>query len=187
MVPLVSLWLPILVSAVLVFIASSLIHMFLNYHANDYGKLPDEDAVGTAMRNTGVDPGHYVIPYASSMKEMGTPEFVEKQKRGPVAMITVRPSGPARMGAQLTWWFVFNVVVSIFAGYVAGRAVGAGADYLSVFRFAGVTAFAAYGLGTWSETIWYGRSLSTTLKNTLDAAIYAVVTAGAFGWLWPGM
>ena len=62
---------------------------------------------------------------------------------------------------------------------------GAGESYLHVFRFAGVTAFAGYSLGGWQESIWYQRKLSTTIKNTIDGLIYALFTAGVFGWLWP--
>lgn len=185
MVPVLSLWLPILVSAVLVFAASSLIHMALKYHANDYGPIPGgEGAAADALRP--LERGQYVIPYATSMKEMGEPAYVEKMKQGPVALITIRRPGPPDMGRSLVSWFLFSVVISIFAAYVAGRALGPGADYLAVFRFAGAAAFLAYGFGSWPESIWFAKPWSTTFKNTLDGAIYALLTAGAFGWLWPG-
>lgn len=187
MVTVLSLWLPILLSAVLVFVASSAIHMFFGYHSGDYAALPDEEAIGAAMRAAQVPPGEYVIPYAGSMKAMGSPEYVEKRDRGPVAILTVRPSGPSGMGAQLGAWFLFSLVVSVFAGYMASRGAGPDAEYLHVFRMASTTAFAAYGLGTWSESIWFGRKWSTTIKNTIDGLVYALLTGGAFGWLWPGL
>lgn len=188
MVTVLSLWLPILLSAGLVFVASSVIHMFLGYHANDYAPMPDEEAVGAVLRNADIPPGEYAIPHARDMKEMSSPEYIEKRNRGPVALLTIRPSGPSGMGAQLGAWFAFTLVVSVFAAYITSRAVGAGpgVDYLDVFRFAATTAFAAYGLGSWSESIWFGRKWSTTLKNTLDGLIYAALTGGVFGWLWPG-
>lgn len=187
MVPILSLWLPILVSAALVFVASSVIHMLLGYHASDYVALPDEEAVGAAIRGAGVAPGDYTIPYAGSMSEMGSPEYLEKMSRGPVALLTVRRSGPVDMRATMVGWFVFNVAVGVLAGYMASRAVGAGADFGSVFRFAGTTAFAAYAMGSWSESIWFGRKWSTTLKNTADGVVYAVITGLVFAWLWPGL
>jgi hypothetical protein len=119
------------------------------------------------------------------MKDMNSPEFIEKQKQGPVAMLTVLPNGPQNMGKGLILWFIFSIVVSIFAAYIAGRAVGPGADYLSVFRFVGATAFIAYTMSSWSDSIWYGRKWGTTIKNTIDGLFYALVTAGTFGWLWP--
>jgi hypothetical protein len=184
MVPIVSLWLPILVAAVLVFVASSLIHMLLKYHANDYGPVPDEARVADSLRP--LQPGQYVIPYAGSMKAMGEPEYVEKQKRGPVALLTIRRPGPPDMMRSLALWFAYAVVVSIFVAYITGRVHAPGAEYLSVFRFAGTSALLAYALGTWSESIWFGRPWTTTFRNTIDGVIYAIVTAGAFGWLWPG-
>jgi hypothetical protein len=183
MVTLLSLWLPILLSAVLVFVASAVIHMFLGYHYSDYAPLPDEPAVASVL--DGVPPGNYATPRAGSRKEMGSPEFQEKVERGPVALVSIRPPGAA-MGSTLGAWFVYNVVVAIVAAYVASRAVGMGGDYGDAFRFAGTTAFAAYALGTWSESIWFGRNWSTSIKNTIDGIVYALLTGGVFGWLWPG-
>ncbi len=185
MIPILSLWLPILLSAVFVFILSSIIHMFLGYHANDFRKLPDEDAVADALRKFTIPPGQYNIPHASSMKEMSSPAFQEKQKRGPGALLSIWPGGRMSMAPYLFQWFVYSIVVGIFAAYVSGRALEPGAHYLAVFRFAGVTAFVSYTLAGWQESIWYKRPLGVTMKNTFDGLLYALVTAGTFGWLWP--
>lgn len=185
MVSIPSLWLPILLSGVAVFVVSSLIHMVLGYHANDFKKFPNEDTVADALRKLNIPPGDYGYPKASSMKEMGSPDFKEKQKKGPVLFATVFPTGESSMGSSLLLWFLYSVIVSIFAAYVAGRALGPGAEYLAVFRFAGVTAFVSYALGTWPMSIWYRRPWSVTLKNTFDGLVYGLVTAGVFGWLWP--
>ncbi len=185
MVPVMSLWIPILVAAVFVFVASSVIHMALKYHKSDFARLPDEDAVLEALRGFAIPPGDYVMPYAGSSKAMGEPEFLEKVNRGPVALMTVMPNGPVKMGMSLTLWFLYCVVVGIFAAYIAGRALGPGADYLAVFRFAGATAFIGYALALWQNSIWLKRSWSTTLKSTFDGLVYGLLTAGVFGWLWP--
>ena len=185
MVPLLSLWAPILLSAVLVFLASSLVHMVFRYHSNDLLRLPDEDATVEAIRKLNIPAGQYIIPHAGSMQAMNSPEFKEKVKRGPGAILTIWPGGSASMAKYLVQWFLFSIVVGIMAAYVAGRALEAGAHYLAVFRFVGVTAFACYTLAAWPESIWYRRSWSVTLKNTLDGLFYALLTAGAFGWLWP--
>ncbi|HLA68827.1 MAG TPA: hypothetical protein VJN65_03910 [Bacteroidota bacterium] len=185
MVPIMSLWLPILLSAVFVFIASSLVHMVLRYHASDFRTVPDENAFADAVRKFNVPPGPYMYPYAGSMKEMNSPEFQEKMKKGPRFMLTVWPTGPTSMTGSLVQWFLYSVIIGIFAAYVAGRALGPGAHYLAVFRFVGVTAFACYAIGGWSDHIWYKRPLSVTLKNTFDGLVYALLTAGTFGWLWP--
>jgi hypothetical protein len=185
MVPVLSLWLPILLSAVFVFVASSIIHMVLGYHKNEWKKLPDEDRAMDALRPLGIGPGDYFVPRAGGMKEMSDPAYVEKLNRGPVMMLTVLPNGPVSMGKSLALWFVYCVVVSVFAAYIAGRALAPGAHYLAVFRFAGATAFVGYALALWQNTIWYKRPCLTTLKANFDGLIYAVLTAGTFGWLWP--
>ena len=185
MVPLLSLWLPILGSAILVFLASSLMHTVLGYHANDFRKLPDEEGARRAMGSLGIPPGQYVIPYAGSSGAMKSPEYAEKMRTGPVAMLNVRPNGPFEMGKSLGLWFLYIVVVSLFAAYIASRALGAEADYLDVFRFAGTTAFAGYSLALVQESIWYWRDWRTTLINVADGLVYALLTAGVFGWLWP--
>jgi hypothetical protein len=185
MVTLLSLWLPILLSAVAVFIVSSVIHMVLGYHNNDFKKLPKEEGIMDALRPFAIPPGEYVMPFASNNKERASAEFVDKMNKGPVAFVNVFPSGQMAMGKQLVLWFVYSIVVSVFAAYIGGRALEPGVQYLSVFRFVGTTAFAGYGLALLQNSIWYGRAWGTTFKSVFDALVYALVTAGIFGSLWP--
>ncbi|MFQ5604202.1 MAG: hypothetical protein ACE5HS_13125 [bacterium] len=185
MVSILSLWLPILLSAVIVFAVSSIIHMLLAYHRPDFGKLPAEDDVMDALRKFDIPPGDYVMPCAGSPKVMYSPEFIEKTTKGPVAFLTVIPSGPPSMGGSLVQWFAYSIVVSLFAAYLTARAVGPTEDYLTVFRFAGTTAFAGYSLALLQNSIWYKRNWRATLKSVFDGLIYALFTAGTFGWLWP--
>ena len=185
MVPVTSLWIPILLSAVLVFVASSVIHMFLTYHQSDYGRLPAEDEVMAALRPFNIAPGDYAAPCAGSAKEMGSPALREKLNKGPVFMMTVMPSGPMSMGGSLAQWFVYCAVVGLFAAYVTGRALGVGAEYREVFRMAGTVAFVGYALALWQNSIWYKRKWTTTIKSTLDGLVYSFLVGGTFGWLWP--
>jgi hypothetical protein len=185
MVPLMSLWIPILLSAVIVFVASSIIHMLLPIHRNDFRKLPAEDGVMDALRAFNLPPGDYLFPCAGGPKEMKDPAFVEKWNKGPVGLMTVMESGPPAMGKSLALWFLYCVVVGIFAAYVTGRALSPGTHYLKVFRIAGVTAFIGYALALWQNTIWYKRAFTTTLKSSIDGLVYGLLTAGTFGWLWP--
>ena len=187
MVMLTSLWLQVLLSAVAVFIASSIIHMVLKYHANDFKKAPDEDGIMAALRPFNLPPGEYCIPRTNSMKEMKDPAYIEKLNKGPVLLMNVLPNGPFNMGKSLGLWFVYCIVASIFAGYIAGRALGPGAPYLEVFRFAGTTAFVGYTLAIWQGAIWYKRTSSTVIKQTIDGLIYGCLTGGVFGAMWPGM
>lgn len=185
MTGLLALSLPILVSAVLVFVVSSVIHMLSPWHKSDYPKLASEDRVMDALRPFAIPPGDYMMPRPSSREEMRTPAFAEKYKRGPVLMLTVWPGGSMSMTPQLVQWFGYAVVVGGFAAYVAGRALPPGAPFSSVFRLAGVTAFVGYALALWQMSIWYRRAWLTTTKATVDGLIYAVLTAATLGWLWP--
>ena len=115
MVSLTALWLPIVLAAVVVFIASSVIHMVFKYHNSEYRQLPEEGAILSAMRGAKVGPGFYSFPYAGTMKEMGSPEMMEKYTQGPVGIVNVNPSGPPAMGKHLVQWFVYSIVVGIFA------------------------------------------------------------------------
>lgn len=184
---LTSLWLPILLSAIFVFVASSLIHMVLKYHANDNKKVPNEDAVQAALRPFNIAPGDYFLPRPDSMKDCKSPEYEEKLNKGPVIVMTVLGTGQMKMGQSLVQWFLFSLLVSLFSAYVVWHAVQPGAAYLSVFRFVGTTTFMGYALGVIPSSIWYGRNWCTTVLLMLDGLIYALVTAGTFGWLWPQM
>ncbi|MDH4045698.1 MAG: hypothetical protein OEW06_14705, partial [Gemmatimonadota bacterium] len=161
MVTLASLWMPIVLSAVLVFIISSLIHMMLGYHANDIRRVPDEEAARKAIGPLKIPPGDYSIPRAGSMAEMKDPAYAEKLNQGPVVFLTVLPSGPITMGKSLTLWFAYALLVSFVAAYVASRALEPGAHYLSVFRFVGVTAFASYSLALLQNSIWWSENWGT--------------------------
>lgn len=185
MMTIAALWMPILVSAVIVFIASSIIHMGPFWHRSDCPMLPDQDRIMDALRPFNLKPGEHMLPRAADMKAMKSPEFEEKLKRGPVIYMTVLPNGPFSMSRNLIQWFIYTLVVGVFAAYVTGRVLPPDADYLHVFRVAGTTAFIAYAVGLWQQSIWYNRPWSTTIKLTIDGLIYGLLTGGAFGWLWP--
>lgn len=185
MTTLASLWLPILVSAIAVFLASSIIHMALPWHRSDYLQVPRETEVMEALRPFSIAPGDYMLPRCSDMKEMQGPEFQAKLKRGPVMVFTAYPNGPFSMGRPLALWFLYSVVVGVFAAYIGSNALPVGAPYLKVFQITGTVAFTGYALALWQLSIWYRRSLTTTLKSTIDGLIYAALTGGVFGWLWP--
>jgi len=185
MVPITALWFPILLSAVIVFVASSVIHMVLPIHKSDYRKLPEEDRVLDALRAAGVTPGSvYHFPHTTH-KEMKSPEAVERFKRGPVGLLTVIPSGPPAMGKFLGQWFLYCVVIGVFVAYLTGRTLSPGTRYLEVFRVAGTTAFLGYAAAQIQDSIWKGQTWSVTFKHVFDGLIYGLLTAGTFGWLWP--
>jgi hypothetical protein len=185
MVALTALWLPILLSAVFVFVMSSLIHMVFKWHKADYKAMPGEDAVMEVMRKHGVSPGTYVLPHCAEMSAIKKPEMIKKYEAGPVGFFNVMPSGPPAMGKGLVQWFAWTLVVGLFVAYVAGRHLGPGAEYLRVFRLAGATAFLAYVVREPVDSIWKAQPWGTTARHMLDGLFYSLLTAGTFGWLWP--
>ena len=184
-VSILSLWLPIVVSAVIVFIVSSIIHMATPFHKGDLKSLPREDDVMSALRPFGIVPGNYAMPHAGSMEAMRSPTFLEKMRKGPVAFITVRPPGETNMGPTLVTWFLYSVVISILAAYIAGATLSPGTDYLKVFQVAGCVAFIGYAGALPQMSIWWARDWGTTIRTMIDGLIYGLMTAGTFGWLWP--
>ncbi|MEO6119715.1 MAG: hypothetical protein ABIP12_03420 [Terriglobales bacterium] len=184
MVPLASLWMPIVVAAVIVFVASSILHMLLTYHRSDYKKMPDEENVRSAIGTAGVTQGVYMFPHCDH-KEMKSPETQEKFKNGPIGILTIMPGGMPNMGKYLGLWFLNCLLISFFTAYVVGHVLAPGAHYLAVFRVAGTVAFMAYGLGHITDSIWKAQPWSNTIKSVVDGLIYGLLTAGTFGWLWP--
>jgi len=184
MVPLSALWLPILLSAVIIFVASSIMHMVLRYHAGDYSQLPDEDKILAVLRAANLKRGLYVFPFCTP-KEMKSPAAIEKFKQGPVGHLMIVPSGPPAMLKHLVMWFAYCLVIGFFVAYLTGHTVPSGAPYPAVFRVAGTAAFLAYGLGHLSNAIWRGQTWSATIKEVIDGLVYGLLTAGTFGWLWP--
>ena len=181
---LAALWLPIVLSAVIVFIASSILHMVLKYHQSDCYQLPNEEQALGALRAAGIKPGYYDFPYTTH-KDMKSPAVQEKFKQGPVGFLTVLPSGPPAMGKYLGSWFGYCLLIGFFTAYLTWHTVAQGANYLVVFRVAGAAAFMAYGLGPLANSVWKGQPWSMTLKETFDGLIYGLLVAGTFGWLWP--
>ena len=185
MVSVLSLLLPIALSAVFVFIASSILHTVLPWHKNDLARLPDEDGVMNALRPLNLPPGNYGMPKPRSMKDMQTPEFQARAKAGPVGFITIKKSWDFSMGATLAQWFVYSLVVSLIAGYIAGVAFGPGTEYSRIMQVAGCVAFVGYAMAQAHESIWWGRNWAWTARNMLDGLLYGLLTGGTFGWLWP--
>ena len=185
MVPLGALVLPIVLSAVLVFVLSSLIHMVLGYHASDYTKLPEEDAVRAAIRRANPAPKQYVIPYASGGADMKSAEYQQKIAEGPVGVLTIRPTGEVGMGKALGVWFIYTLVVSTMVAYVGSATLPRGTDYIKVFQVVGTTGWLAYAFGQLPAAIWMGKPWSIAAKEVFDGLLYGLGTAGVFGWLWP--
>lgn len=185
MISLAQLWLPILLSAVLVFVASSLIHMVFKWHNSDFHKFANEDEVRGAIRASTPAPGQYLLPYCEDPQDMKKPEMQRKFQEGPIGFLTLRPPGPPTMGRPLVLWFVLNLIVAAIAGYLASKTVPPGASFLAVCRVVSLVTFLAYACGGITAAIWMGKPWISAAKEVLDAFIYGLVSAVAFAWLWP--
>jgi hypothetical protein len=184
-VALAQLWIPILLSGVCVFAASSLIHMVVKWHASDYNALGNEDEVRAALRKGTPRPGQYVLPHCSDMREMGKPEMQQKYQDGPVGFLVLIPNGPPAMGSALGKWFAYSVLVAFMAAYLASRTLAPGTHYLLVFRVISAVSFLTYGFGSIQMGIWMGKPWGSVAKDLADALLYGLLSGGVFGWLWP--
>jgi hypothetical protein len=185
MISMMSLWLPILLASVLAFLISAIIHQVLRTHRNDYARMPNEDDITDAIRKAGVGPGDYVFPCPENPADFSKPEAQEKVARGPFGFITIYPPGPLNMGKNLGLWFFYLLVVNLFVAYVVSRTVAPDGHYLQVFRVAGTAAFLCFAGAYPANSIWKGHKWSASLLHMFDGLIYALMTAGCFGWLWP--
>ena len=184
MISLLSLWLPILVSAALVYVAAFVLNAVIPLHSKDFLKLPNEDAIIDTVRAQEVQRGQYMFPGVESREEWNSPEWAEKANRGPVGILFVLPSGTG-MSKQLIFQALYTLAISIMAGYMGTASLGPGTSYLGVFQVVGTAAFLGHSFGHFTHAIWYGFSWKVTWVRVFEGLLYGALTAGVFGWLWP--
>jgi len=182
--PFGSLWLPVLASAVAVFVASAVLHMVLKYHRADHRKLTNEDAVSDALGKGTPARGLYMIPWCEH-SQMNDPAVKAKFEKGPIAIITVLPSGQVNMGKHLGLWFGFCVLASFTTAYLARHTLSYGANGRTIMQVTGAVSLVAYGYGNFSDTIWKGQPWANTVRSLIDSVIYALITGAIFCALWP--
>lgn len=185
MVSLTQLWLPILLSAVAVFVASSVFHMLLKFwHMPDYRGFSNDDEVRAAIRKGNPSPGMYMMPFCS-MEEMGKPEVQQKFKEGPVGMIFMRPNGMQNMAVSMSQWFGFCLLVPLFAAYVAAATLTMVTTDMQVLRVVGTVAFMGFAMGEIPSGIWWSHPWKSVVKHMIDGLVYALITGAIFAWMWP--
>ena len=170
MVGLSALWIPIVVSAVAVFIAPALVHGMLGWHKGDMNALPGEAKVMETLRGVTVQPGDYRFPFSDSVDEMKTPEWDERMKQGPVGIMSISPSAPINMGKMFGQWFVYSLFIAVLAAYITGRTHGPGAPYLDVFCVSGAVTFCCYVVAHWQNRICWGMSTRFTVRACSTAS-----------------
>ena len=184
MEPLFSLWLPIVVSAVIVFIASFVVWMVLPYHKKDVKTLPDEKALTDHLKTLNLAPGTYMWPGCQSNQEMKSEEYKSRYDAGPWGSINVVGQKP-NFGRNLILTFLFYIVVSIFVGYITTLARSPGEAFLAVFRVAGATAVLGYCAGSIPNAIFFGKPGRFVLTEFVDGVVYGLLTGATFALLWP--
>lgn len=183
--PFGSLWLPVLVAAAAVWVASAIVWMALPHHKKDFSKLPSEDGVADALRKLALKPGQYMLPYMPDMKDCKSPAVVKRFEDGPIALLRVQKNGVPTMGTSLTLYFLYCLLVSFVTAYVARHTLTYGATFQDVFRLTGTIAVASYTMAVIPESIWMWRPWSATIKSVCDSIAYGVMTGLIFAWLWP--
>jgi hypothetical protein len=176
--------LPVVLSAIATWLLSAVSWMVLPFHRKDYARLPDEDAAMDAVRQQGLAPGQYAMPFCDH-GNMKDPAVQAKMARGPNGIVTILPPGPPRMGKALTLWFGFALLAGAVVSGVARHGLIAGAPGGEVFC---VTFTAFLGIHVVSQlppSIWMGRPWRATLTQMLDGLLYSLAGAGLFAWLWP--
>lgn len=178
---LTDLWLPILVSAAVVFFLSFLLHMVIPIHKGDFKQIPNEEEFVQTMQSTPA--GLYMFPWGTP-QTMNSPEFKEKQQRGPNGTLSIFP-GPVNMGSNLIRTFAMYLVMGVLIAYLGWHALIPGSDFASVFRITGAAAFCCHALGWIPMMIWY--RCCTFWPNMIDALVYTAATGAVFAVMWPGI
>lgn len=181
----VALWQPILLSALLAFVASALVWTVLPHHKNEWSGFAEEGGLLDAIRKSNPAPGFYGFPWANDPKERRSPEFMKRLEAGPAGYVTIMRPGPMSMGKMMAQSFIYNVIVSIFVAYLARHALDRGAGHLAVLRITGTAAILAYVFATVPESIWFGRPWKSFWLGAVDGVVYGLLTGATFSWLWP--
>ncbi len=176
-----SLTLPIVLSAVALFFASFLSWMVLKLHEKDWSKLKNEDELMEALKKCEIPEGSYMFPCAGSQAEMQSEAFQQRYAAGPRGILTILPR--TNFGQNLALNFTFFLAASFGLGLLASMAFQRGAADVSVFAFVFVAAYMTFLTAMVPQAIWFRARI---VGHVIESAAYAAVTAVVFTLLWPG-
>lgn len=181
---LAALWIPILASAVAVWIASAVIWMALPHHRKDMRKLPDEDAFMAQVRAAGISPGAYAFPYCPSHADGQKPEFKKKWEEGPTGYLSVW--GKMSMGRNMILTFLVYLVTGTLIAYLGWAGLPhEDAGFGRVMQVTGTAGVLAYCIAFIPNGIWFQMPGRAMLMNLIDGVAYGLITGAIFGVLWP--
>lgn len=179
---LTELWVPILISTVVLFVLSFTAWVILPHHFNDYQRLPNEQQFMDAIGPMNLPSGNYMFPYADSKADQGTPEFAEKYKAGPRGTIQIFEM--PNMGVNMAKTIVFFLVTTVVIAYVTYAACPpkAASQFLEVFRIAGTIGILVHASSGILNGIWFKRKMIT---DSIDGVVYGLVLGLIFAIFWP--
>lgn len=187
MVSLANLWLPILVSAAAVWIASAIAWIVMPHHKGEHKPFPDEDAVLAAIRGQNVPPGIYAFPDWDPSKSKD-PAFIAKMTAGAMGMVHVWPANamdPKTMGGKMIMTFSYCIIVSALLAYLGTMALPKGVEFMHVFRFIGTAGIMSYTLSRIPIDICFNTPRRNMIAAMIDGIAFGLITGAVFGWLWP--
>lgn len=179
------LWLPILVSSVVVFFASFLAWVVLPHHKPEIKKLEDEDGFLAMLKSADVPAGSYMFPMCTGGKEMKDPAYLKKLEEFPCGMLNVWQK-PRPMQVCLLGSFVTYLLIAVFVAYLAHFAFERGEAFMTIFRFTSAAAIAAHVLGTIPGGVWFGVQVRSMVTCAIDGIVFGLLTGLTFAWMWPG-
>jgi hypothetical protein len=187
---LLSLWLPIVLSAVAVWIVSTVFGLPFLHHKNDWigMGLSDEDALMEFLRTRGggIKPGNYLFPDFRTREAMESERVKNALERGPVGHLSVWQP-PLGMGGKLAGTLIVYLVVSTLIAYLASITLPrtAETDFARVFRVVGTAGILAYSFAFIPNAIWFGAYMRTIVASIFDGVVFALITGAIFAWRWP--
>jgi hypothetical protein len=184
MEPLIHLWLPILLSAVAVWVISAIVWMVLPHHKQDFIGLLDEDDFMDHVRKSGIKPGNYVFPDFRRRDAMKSEKTQKALNEGPVGHLSVWRT-PVTMGDKLVATFIVYLVVSTLIAYLTRVALPGPAEFAKVFQVAATAGILAYSFSFIPNALWFGAYKRTIIASFIDGIIYGLITGAIFAWLWP--
>ena len=180
-VELISLFFPVLLTTVALFISGFLCWAILPNHKPDWQKLPNEDEFLDAIAELNLPRGNFAYPHAMDQQSMESDTYKRAVERGTFGTVQVWGEAP-KMGTNLIRQVVYLLVTNSCLAYLSTLALPAGADFMQVFRFVATAALLTFTVAVVPGTIWFKNRLTGYL---IDGVIQAVIVGAIFGSMWP--
>jgi hypothetical protein len=181
---LIPLWLPILLSAIAIWVISVIASMALPHHKRDFIDLPGEDGFMDYIRTSGIKPGNYLFPDFRGREAMKSEKVEKALKEGPVGHLSVWRT-PLTMGGKMAATFIVYLVVSTLIVYLTRVAIPGAAPFAKVFQVAATAGILAYCFSFIPNAVWFGSYKRTIVATFIDGIVYGLITGAIFAWRWP--